>query len=181
MGKAADRRIQMTKRMLEEELVRASAFRDPEEISIKQICEGAGVSRVTFYKYYGSVKDLMDETAETALSRVIDADGYQSSENMEDILRYILLNRSLYLLLIEKGYYEKFMEKYLLRQIHNAGITDENREITKAQTQYAVSGLTGLMHWCLSSQPDIAPKKLAAMILKFHQSWNSDVLEMRNL
>ena len=95
----------MTKRMLEEELVRASAFRDLEEISIKQICEGAGVSRVTFYKYYGSVKDLMDETAETALSRVIDSDGYQSSENMEDILRYILLNRSLYLLLIEKGYY----------------------------------------------------------------------------
>lgn len=177
MGNRADRRIQMTKRMLEEELVRASATRDPEEISIKEICEGAGVSRVTFYKYYGSVRELMDETARSALDRVIGAD----DENMESAVRYILLNRQLYLLLIEKGYYEKFMSDYLIRRIRESGMADENKEVTLAQTQYAASGLAGLMRWCLEREPDIAPKKLAALILRFHKSWNSDVLEMRNL
>ena len=77
----SDRRIQITKRLLEEELVRACAFSDPDDISIRQICEGAGVSRVTFYKYYGSVRDLMDETAQSALERVIGPDQYDSKEH----------------------------------------------------------------------------------------------------
>lgn len=170
----------MTKRMLKEELVRASALRDPDEITIKEICEGAGVSRVTFYKYYASVHELMDETAKSAMEKIISKPG-SSPEELENMIRYILLNRSLYLLLIEKGYYEKFMTEYLKEKIRLSGIADENREITRVQTQYAVSGLSGLMHYCLEKEPDITPKKLAEMILRFHKSWNNDVLEMNNL
>ncbi len=177
----SDRRIQITKRLLEEELVRACAFSDPDDISIRQICDGAGVSRVTFYKYYGSVRDLMEQTAQSALARVIGPDLYDSKENMESVVRYILLNRSLYLLLIEKGYYEKYLNDYLIRTLEKTGMSQESSQIAMAQTQYAASGLAGLMKWCLEKEPDITPKKLAQMILKFHESWHSDVLEMGNL
>ncbi len=180
MTRPSDKRIQITKKMLEEELVRASASRDPEEISIKEICEGAGVSRVTFYKYYSSVNDLMAETARTAMEKIFQ-EGDDDTEGMENIVRYILLNRSLYLLLIRKGYYEEFMTEYLKNKIRKQGLADENREITRVQTQYAVSGLSGLLQYCLKMEPDITPKKLAQLILRFHRSWNNDVLEMSNL
>ena len=180
MVRTSDRRIQMTKRMLKEELVRVSASRDPDEVTIKEICEGAGVSRVTFYKYYGSVHDLMEETAKSAMEKIFE-EGEPDASEMENIVRYIMLNRSLYLLLIEKGYYEKFMAEYLKKRIRQSGIADEESEITKAQTQYAVSGLSGLMQYCLKTEPDITPKKLAALILRFHKSWDSDVSELKDL
>jgi AcrR family transcriptional regulator len=47
----ADKRIRMTKRMLAEQLIEAASVRDFDDISISEICEKAGVSRVTFYKY----------------------------------------------------------------------------------------------------------------------------------
>ena len=70
MKRSADKRIQMTKRLLAQELVRSASQRDLKEISVRELCENAGVSRVTFYKYYKSIDELLAETARNAMADV---------------------------------------------------------------------------------------------------------------
>lgn len=177
----SDRRIQMTKKMLEEELVRASAFGDPEDISIRQICDGAGVSRVTFYKYYDSVHDLLNETAANALARIINPDVCRSLEDMEEAVRHILLNRSLYTLLIDKGYLEKYLCDGLIKAVNDTDMDARSKEVALAETQYTAGGLSGFLRWHLKTQPDIPVRKTAELILRFYETWHRDILEMRNL
>ena len=43
--------------------------KDFELISVKEICETAGVNRSTFYLHYDNVNDLLQETVEAILQR----------------------------------------------------------------------------------------------------------------
>ena len=59
--KREDRRIMMTKRMLKDALIRMLKEKDIYHISVRELCERADVNRTTFYKYYGSQFDLLNE------------------------------------------------------------------------------------------------------------------------
>lgn len=172
MTRGSDRRIQITKQMLAQELVKAARNRSIDEISIKEICDSAGVSRVTFYKYYRNIPDLMQETAKEAMGYIL-KNGMEP-DSLQNALRYILLNRSLYLVLIDKGYYEKELTEYLNRQL-------DGSQVSEAIVRYAVSGSAGLLKYCLESEPDIPVKTLAEIILRFHESMQKDVKEMSHL
>ena len=170
MAKGSDRRIQLTKQMLAQELVKAAQNRNIDDISIKEICDNAGVSRVTFYKYYRSIPELMQETAKDAMGYIL-KDGLET-DTLQNVLRYILLNRSLYLVLIDNGYYEKEMSEYLNRQLNDSS------DVSAAIVKYAVSGSAGLLKYCLEKQPDIPVKTLAEIIVRFHKAMQEDVKEM---
>ena len=175
----ADKRIRMTKRMLAEQLIEAASVRDFDDISISEICEKAGVSRVTFYKYYRNLKDLMDETAASALQQIHPETA--DRENTEEIIRRILHNRALYKVLIEKGYCEEAFSTYLKNTVRNSSAGNPDEEILQLQAQYAACGLCGMIHDCLKEDCDITPKKLSGMVLRFYESWKNDVYALNNL
>lgn len=56
-----DKRIVRTKRILKQTMIKMLADSSFEQISVKQLCELAGISRVTFYTHYNDKYDLAED------------------------------------------------------------------------------------------------------------------------
>ncbi|MBR4344049.1 MAG: TetR/AcrR family transcriptional regulator [Lachnospiraceae bacterium] len=59
-----NQRIRLTKRMLKEALIRLLEQKPIEKVTVHELCAEAEINRTTFYKYYGSQFDLMDDMQE---------------------------------------------------------------------------------------------------------------------
>ena len=56
-----NQRVRLTKRMLKDALVQLMETKPLEKITIYELCAKAEINRTTFYKYYGSQYDLLDD------------------------------------------------------------------------------------------------------------------------
>ncbi|MDO4555796.1 MAG: TetR/AcrR family transcriptional regulator C-terminal domain-containing protein [Lachnospiraceae bacterium] len=70
MNKKENRRVKMTRQLLSESLLELLQTEDIHKISIRALCEKADVNRSTFYKYYGSQYDLLEEMEDTLISEI---------------------------------------------------------------------------------------------------------------
>ncbi len=106
-----------TAALMDEALLRLLADKDLEFITVKEICELAGVNRSTFYLHYETINDLLQETVEFMIKRFLDEmqgvdakavmsriDGdapkeelyFVTAEFLEPYLRYIEANKRLF-------------------------------------------------------------------------------------
>lgn len=60
-----------TAALMDEALMSLLEVKDFEYITVKEICEKAGVNRSTFYLHYDNVTDLLEETMESTLEKFI--------------------------------------------------------------------------------------------------------------
>lgn len=121
-----------------------SLFRDMDisAITIKKICDEAGIHRSTFYHYYLDVYDLLekleDDVIEIMRREVAGVVLECRDFTVDDILRSITVifreKKNLPALLIQKGS-ERFIRKVLL--IMNDTIEDKRPDITKQELQMA--------------------------------------------
>lgn len=65
-----NQRIRLTKRMLKEALIRLLEQKPIEKITVHELCAEAEINRTTFYKYYGSQFDLLDDMQEDFISEL---------------------------------------------------------------------------------------------------------------
>ena len=61
MNTPNNRRMQMSKAMIRDSLIELLETASIEQISVRKLCENANVNRSTFYKYYSSQYELLDE------------------------------------------------------------------------------------------------------------------------
>lgn len=61
MEQRENQRIMLTRRLIKESLIRLLAQESIHKVSIRALCEDAGINRSTFYKYYGSQYDVLSE------------------------------------------------------------------------------------------------------------------------
>ena len=59
MVKKENQRIALTKRMLQEGLLRLLETKDLDKISVTELCRESGINRATFYNHYSSPQDLL--------------------------------------------------------------------------------------------------------------------------
>lgn len=60
-----------TARLMDEALLKLLEKKDYEYITVKEICETAGVNRSTFYLHYETLDDLLEETMESTLKEFL--------------------------------------------------------------------------------------------------------------
>lgn len=65
-----NQRIMLTKKLLKNSLTELLHDQDIYHISIRELCENAGINRSTFYKYYGSQFDLLKEMEDDLLKSI---------------------------------------------------------------------------------------------------------------
>lgn len=65
--------------LMDEALITLLEVKDLEYITVKEICDKAGVNRSTFYLHYETVADLADEALETIIKRF--SSYFEQSEN----------------------------------------------------------------------------------------------------
>jgi AcrR family transcriptional regulator len=59
MAKKENQRIILTKRLLQEGLLRLLEAKDLDKISVTELCRESGINRATFYNHYSSPQDLL--------------------------------------------------------------------------------------------------------------------------
>lgn len=65
-----NQRVRLSKKMLKDALVDLLQEKPLSKISVLEICESAQINRTTFYKYYGSQLDLLNDIESDFLSRM---------------------------------------------------------------------------------------------------------------
>lgn len=110
-----NQRIMLTKKLLKDSLTEILQTQSIYHISIRELCEKAGINRSTFYKYYGSQFDLLEEmemdllvATEHFLSQQTDL---KDAMILEQILKYLEENIDFVRLLINSNVDPAFANK----------------------------------------------------------------------
>ncbi|MBQ6075512.1 MAG: TetR/AcrR family transcriptional regulator C-terminal domain-containing protein [Lachnospiraceae bacterium] len=109
-----NQRIALTKKLLKNSLTELLQTRSIYQVSIRELCQNAGINRSTFYKHYGSQYDLLAEMEQDLLQNIETTlrlpDAY--SENViEQIMIYLENNIDFVRLLLNSNVDPELPEK----------------------------------------------------------------------
>ncbi|MDR1467754.1 MAG: TetR/AcrR family transcriptional regulator, partial [Spirochaetaceae bacterium] len=158
-----DIRVRFTRNTLRESLIALMKEKSILNITIKEICEHAGLSRSTFYTYYNDQYDLLRQIEEETLieSEKITQpylgaerklNGWDLAAILTDFLQFIAGNSNSIQVLLSKNGDSAFQEKFFrngigfVRQFREAaGIKPQNDEADKYGSAFWVSGALALV------------------------------------
>ena len=117
-----------TARLMGEALLILLEKKDIDYITIKEICEKAGVNRSTFYLHYDTIDDLFKETIERLNNEFI------SSFELKDAKPLIKIADKEDMIFIKKEFLEPYLEfvkanKKILKMIHKRPVLFKNEKI----------------------------------------------------
>lgn len=170
-------RVMITKRLISEALLKMLKTRNINKISIRELCQIAGINRTTFYNHYGSQYDVLNEIAETYIQNtsftVINdlAAGKNIDECLTRILQYIKDNIEFIKLVINLENYDLISRiKISLPQFDHMVIKHLPEKLDlkekKAIASYVQYGTVRLLkEWILTDCLE-SPEEQAKLILK---------------
>ena len=79
-----NQRIALTRRLLQEGLLRLLAHEKLEDISVTALCKEAGINRATFYNHYTSPTTLLEEMEQDLVNRLQLITSY--AEDLDEVL-----------------------------------------------------------------------------------------------
>ena len=171
-----DRRVQYTRMVLRDSLVKLLHEQPIDKISVKALCEAADINRSTFYNHYKDQYDMLQKIQEEVLE---DLDEYMSAYNfrgseadllriMKRIFAYISENAALcWVLLADKG--DTSLQSAIMKiarahseaRLRSSGLADSG--MLHYLLLYWVSGCTGIIKWWLQSGMDRTASEMAEM------------------
>ncbi|MDR1130399.1 MAG: TetR/AcrR family transcriptional regulator [Prevotellaceae bacterium] len=180
-----DFRVQVSRKVLQDSLLALMKEKSILHISIKEICEFAGLSRSTFYAYYKDEYDLLQAIEEQtlieanaiALKYKMTAGKPNSQEItviLQDILQLIVNNsNSIQVLWSENGdsdFQKKFFRKGIERMSQfreSVGTKSRDKEADKYDFAFVIGGMFTIVQEWLKNGMDIPAPKLAKILAKY--------------
>ncbi|MBO4653034.1 MAG: TetR/AcrR family transcriptional regulator [Lachnospiraceae bacterium] len=166
-----NQRIRVTKRMLKEALVQLLENKPIEKVTVYEICQTAEINRTTFYKYYGSPYDLIEDIEADFLHELeINLQDADNLYTLQNLLTYINTHRDACLVLLKSdtstGFLEKvFSHTQLTRQLEERIAPDQSEVSRKYLKEFVVYGSYSIVRkWLLSEQPE-PPEEIARIII----------------
>ena len=170
--------------LMDEALIRLLENKDFEYITVKEVCQKAGVNRSTFYLHYETMDDLLKESMEWLLRDFFSSFGEKVREEPSDFsclslkelifinkdylvpyLEYIYEHRKLMMTVMRQPYatqvsavFDSLSEKVLNSVMEKFGIPEKER---KYRLVFYFSGINSVVEkWigggCTESVPEIA-------------------------
>ncbi len=145
-----DQRVMLTKKLLKDSLVSLLKEKTIFRITIRELCDTAGINRSTFYKYYGSQFDLLQEMENQILKRVNYSlslmkvkENSDNSEMLKVILYLLEENVEFSRLLVNNNVDPEFPIKLInLPQIHSYISNQLQSKYTESQIDYFSAFIT---------------------------------------
>ena len=138
--KNEDTRIQFTKRVLKDALLRILKDKPIGKVTIKELCEEAGLNRGTFYLHYSEPNDVLKEIeSDFVREKMSFFDPYlknDSPDQLAQLFGTILQNRELSLVLFGRNGAPQFSER--IKEMVRPGVL---REWQKEFPKYARADL----------------------------------------
>lgn len=95
-----NQRVMLTKKMLQEAMLRLLEEKPMDKIHVTELCENAGINRATFYRHYQLPRDVLEEMQHCFVERVqtdfaAESVIYEPERYMDDLCQYLYDNRDL--------------------------------------------------------------------------------------
>ncbi|MDO3412401.1 TetR/AcrR family transcriptional regulator [Saccharibacillus sp. CPCC 101409] len=172
-----NQRVMLTKHLVNEALLKMLKTRNIHKISIRELCQIAGINRTTFYNHYGSQYDVLNEIAEAYIQNtsftVIHelAAGKQVDACLVGILQYVKDNLEFAKLILDTGNYDLISSiKISLPQFDHMVMKylPDNLDLTekKAIASYVQYGTLRLLKEWILSDCAVSPQEQVRLILK---------------
>lgn len=169
-----DTRIQYTKSRLYTALTKLLGEKAIGFITVKEICETAGLNRGTFYLHYSAPIDVLREMQEE-----LSGDGMLDFSGGEEVLaeklRKILVFREKYASVMGRNGDPEFLRSVKIRSFNNlrtkleAIYPDRSEAELKIAFDYIFAGCTGAITEWLHAENPIEPEKMAHLLEKFSE------------
>ncbi len=177
MEKKENQRIMLTKRLIQEALIILLRKNDISKISIRELCEKAGINRTTFYNHYGSQYDVLKELSgnylndiEAALTNVTAAGREEVHKRIGFVFHYIEEHLEVSRILINSNLDPDFpMKLFSIPKIsalfEEQMPQDMDQNTRKAVFTYAVNGSYRLIQEWINQDPRCSAEDEAKLIL----------------
>lgn len=170
-AKPRDSRLRYTKECLYASFLEFLAEKPVSDITVIEICEKAGVSRKTFYKYYSDPfallaamqDDLFEEYRERLSGKPADI-----GQIMPELIQFVDDNRVLVKAAFANRGQSNFVDRVLddLFATYRTAWEKENPKLNAGEVEalfyFAVSGLFGLVQHWLFANPDLSVEEVCA-------------------
>lgn len=174
MKEKLDQRTMLTKRMLKDSLIGMLKKESIYQISIRELCEKAGINRSTFYKYYTSQFDLLREMEGDMLERVQEMlieEEPNKLESIRSVCRYLEDNIELSRLLINNNTDSQFPERlfhmpYVLAELNKTLKARYGVENLAYASCFLTYGCYHLVRSWINKEEHEPPEEIAELLMR---------------
>lgn len=174
MKEHENRRITQTKRYIQESLILLMETKSIYKISIKELCDKAGINRSTFYNHYKSQIEVFDELEKDYLDSInelykAEKQGLNPGEAIVELLKYMEKNLAVSKLLLGNKVDPEFFNK--LKKINKVQeavdamrkyVSDDEFEET---ADFCLAGCYAiLMDWINTTENRKSPEEISRII-----------------
>ena len=172
MDQKENQRIRLTKTLLRNSLIDIMHEKRVTQITIKELCTNAGINRSTFYLYYSSQSELLEEIEQELVEnstqhlKRIDSN-LNSMQYLHAFLSYIRDNADLFQLLLCRSENLSFQTNYVNQTIPfiKANVEIHSSEAkAKYIYRYLVLGSLSMIQQWIESSFDLSTEELANII-----------------
>ena len=175
MEKKVNQRVLLTKRLVEEGLLRLLAKEPIETINVSELCREAGINRATFYKHYYSPHAVLAEIEsnvakelENAQYALLPKESATTISKIEGICSYLKKNANTIKILVKSKMdsdiskvFERVPNDALYLIEHNTRIEDKNKQLVACFLSFGLYSL--IVKWITEDIP-LTPREIATLI-----------------
>jgi len=174
------------RQLLEDQLYQAMLEKPYSEISVSDLCQQAGISRKSFYRYFGNKDGCLSALLDRVLLNTVSyqgkinyAAGSRSPELLQ-IMEYWMEQKSLLDLITANDLQSKLLERCFLHVVNEErdalrwlGISDIAKE-----PEAAIFGVTGFIAVLLSWSRNGFPRSPEEMAQIFTRIWTQPLMKL---
>lgn len=188
-----NQRIALTKTLIYNAFVPLLKEKSIHRISIRELCENAGINRTTFYNHYGSQYDVLSEMSGQFLNEIAKAienadvqDRISVHSRVTLVLQFMFDNLELSALLINNNIDETFAQRLfslpIIEDMLNAALEKITNEQEKAAIiTFAIHGSYKVLQEWLNSPNRTSPAEETELILGLARKvcrWNGQTASL---
>ncbi len=172
-----NQRTRLSKQLLRDSLTKLLYEKSIHKISVREICDRAQINRTTFYKYYGSQYDLLEDMENEVLSQI---ENYLSSDSehlenellsLKKIIAFTNDNRDLCMILFNNNVDTEFPKKlFNLPSIRHLLTSSLQAEYTNDEFEYVyefvVNGGFSIIKTWLNKETRESVDIMAALLME---------------
>ena len=184
-----NRRIKLTKRLINESFIELLQAKPFNKISVKEICDNADINRTTFYNYYDDQYDLLSNIEDNFINDIntllkkydfFNSNRVNVDTMLLEILNYIKDNKLIFLSL-----FETYDANFINRIVNVLGeafikMLQKGKSLNKKEAEYelyyVVYGILNVIRQWLLNDKKTSSKELVQIIFKIN-NYNNSLLQ----
>lgn len=189
--KKTDQRVRLTRKLLKNALVQLMQEQQISKISVRALCETAGINRSTFYVHYTDQYDLLSKVEQEVLDNLNKYLGKQdlnddrpiSVQVLTKVLYYVKENVELFKALLSENCDFTFQKE--LMELAQVISSQQNQTLDERTQEYIkIFGLAGtinmLQQWLHDGMPE-SPTQMAEFISRINYCGTSGLKAEKDL